>query len=137
MKNRRLTLTICVLFCAILSFPSCGTGGLDSDTEERAALIEIRDNAIESIESDSKATTIPTEEPVDRFVMQDTPDSSCFSEVGYNAATQTLRVCFRTTGYYRYSNFSQSDYNNFLAADSLGTYFNKNIKGFYPYEKEQ
>lgn len=72
----------------------------------------------------------------DYFVMHDTPQSSCFSEVGYNPTTETLRVCFRTTGYYQYYNFSQEDYDSFISADSLGSYFNKCIKGYFPCEKE-
>ena len=80
--------------------------------------------------------SIVTEVKSNTFEMQDTPQSSCFSEVGYNPGTETLRVCFRTSGYYLYYNFSQDDYDKFIAADSLGTYYNKNIKGLYPYERE-
>ena len=70
------------------------------------------------------------------FNMHETPNSSCFSEIGYNEATEQLRVCFRTSGYYIYSNFSKADYDSFNNAESLGTYFNNYIKGKYPYEKE-
>lgn len=83
--------------------------------------------------SSKKTTTTTTTQ--NYFRMTQTPDSSCFSEVGYNPATQTLKVCFRTTGYYEYYGFSQSDYDAFISADSLGTYFNQNIKGYYSYSK--
>ena len=71
-----------------------------------------------------------------QFIMQATPRSTCFSEVGYNASARKLRVCVRTTGYYQYSNFSQADYDKFIAADSLGSYYNQYIKGKYPCERE-
>ena len=63
-------------------------------------------------------------------------DSSCFSQVGYDARHETLLVCFRDSGaYYCYYDFTQEDYDDFIAADSLGAYYNEYIKGYYHCEK--
>ena len=63
-------------------------------------------------------------------------DSSCFSRVGYDAHHETLLVCFRDSGaYYCYYDFTQADYDDFIAADSLGSYYNKYIKGYYECDK--
>lgn len=68
---------------------------------------------------------------------QATPRSTCFAYVGYDKEFQKLAVIFRSneTRVYIYSDFTQSDMNNFLAADSLGEYYNENIKGFYDCER--
>ena len=64
-------------------------------------------------------------------------DSSCFSEIGYDSEWETLVVRFRENNsyLYAYGNFSQSDYNQFKNASSLGTYYNTYIKGQYPSTK--
>lgn len=68
--------------------------------------------------------------------MEETPRSSCFSEIGYDAKNEVLHVVFRTTGIeYVYYDFTQSDWNTFYNADSLGKYFNANIKGYFDYKK--
>lgn len=59
-----------------------------------------------------------------------TPDSTCFSEVGY--ADGSLFVTFRDNGYsYEYKNVPQSVYDALWDADSMGGYYNKEIKGYY------
>lgn len=94
----------------------------------------------------SEATTvtpIPTATPtiapaapavfdVDNIDMESTPQSSCFSSVGYDSDFQVLAVVFRTTGkMYVYYDFPESEWDNFINADSLGKYYNANIKGKY------
>jgi len=59
-------------------------------------------------------------------------DSSCFSRVGYDGGNDVLVLEFRESGaLYAYYDFSQGDYDRFLAADSLGSYFNEHIKNIY------
>lgn len=77
----------------------------------------------------------PTIKPVS-LKMQATPQSSCFSYVGYDGEKEILHAVFRTSGIeYIYYDFTQDDWDDFINADSLGTYFNKHIKGYYDYKK--
>lgn len=71
------------------------------------------------------------------IVWQATPRSSCFSYVGYDDGYEKLALVFRENDSrtYLYSEFLQSDYQDFMRADSLGSYYNKNIKGEYPCER--
>ena len=90
------------------------------------------------------ATTAPAMTPaptqrefnVDDVIMQYTPESTCFSEIGYDSEWEILVVRFRDSGaLYTYSDFSESAWNKFKAADSLGSWYNTHIKGQYEYEK--
>ena len=56
-------------------------------------------------------------------------------EVGYNTSSQTLEVLFRSGAIYLYYFVPQSAYDALLAADSKGTYFNKQIKGVYEHHR--
>lgn len=72
----------------------------------------------------------------DRYTEQETPQSSCFSKVGYDSEKEELHVVFRTSGIeYIYYKFHEEDWNSFISAESLGTYFNNNIKGNFDYIK--
>ena len=86
-----------------------------------------------------KLTAAPTAKPTPTpyvWHMEETPRSSCFSEIGYDAKNEILHVVFRTTGIeYVYYDFTQSDWNAFYNADSLGKYFNAYIKGHFDYKK--
>lgn len=73
--------------------------------------------------------------PKDYYVFKETRDSDCFSMVGYQEVRQELLVCFRTTGVYFYYDVPKSEYNSFVEADSLGTYFDKYIKSNYRCER--
>lgn len=77
-----------------------------------------------------------TEEPFSYtdVSMQDTPDSTCFSEIGYDSPTQILVVRFRDSGsVYEYFDVRKSVWLSFRGADSLGEYYNEHIKGSYEY----
>ena len=83
---------------------------------------------------------IPTPTPrifdVDDVSMQSTPESSCFSEIGYDSDWEVLVVRFRDSGsVYTYSDFPESEWTQFIAADSLGGWYNAHIKDRYEYEK--
>lgn len=70
---------------------------------------------------------IPWEEP---------HESECFSEIAYDAQNEILYVRFRESGAaYRYLNFSEDDWEIFKTQDSLGSWYNKVIKGQYDCEK--
>ncbi len=82
-------------------------------------------------------TTEPPVFSVDDVAMTATPNSSCFSKIGYSGAFETLVVTFRGSGQtYCYTNFTAADWAAFRSADSLGSYYNTHIKGNYPCEKQ-
>lgn len=62
--------------------------------------------------------------------------SSNLRAVGYDAATQTLRVAFISSGVYEYSGVPSSVHAGLMAASSHGSYFDAHIKkGPYRYRK--
>lgn len=82
----------------------------------------------------------PKEEPAKKITkswkMQDTERSTCFSQVGYDFDNEELHLVFRESGKeYIYSEFPEKDWSDFWNAESLGSYYNKWIKGKYPSRK--
>lgn len=76
------------------------------------------------------------EEDIPEWVWVETPDSSCFTEIGYNEREEVLYVNFRETGdSYLYFDFPDGEWVEFLIADSKGGWFNENIKPYYEYSK--
>lgn len=66
-----------------------------------------------------------------------TPDSTCFSRVGYDARNNMLIVVFRDSGTeYHYFDVPEDVWESFYDSTSLGRYFNANIKGNYAYKKQ-
>lgn len=85
-------------------------------------------------------TAAPTPVAPEDIPLQETPSSDCFSAIGYDAETETLVVIFRRNNggkgaKYAYYDFPAYMWERFTAADSLGTFLNKEIKGYYEYEK--
>ena len=61
--------------------------------------------------------------------MTETPDSSCFREIGYDGES-LLAVRFRDSGsLYYYYDFPPDEWEAFLSAESLGRYYNAYISG--------
>ena len=59
-------------------------------------------------------------------------DSSMFKAVGYDSARSVLGVLFLDSGKrYYYVGFSPDEYDAFISADSLGSYYNEYIKAHY------
>ena len=80
----------------------------------------------------SQGTPISDESEIPRVKLHDTPDSTCFSAVGFDSGTGTLIVVFRDSGAkYAYDDVPKSVYDELCRADSMGGYYNKNIKGNY------
>ena len=89
---------------------------------------EAADNAI--------PTLTPSIFDVDNVNMRPTPESSCFSEIGYDSDWEVLVVRFRHGGsVYTYSDFPEDEWTQFIAADSLGRWYNAHIKDRYEYEE--
>ena len=61
--------------------------------------------------------------------------SSNVDSVGYDEATETLKVRFLNGSEYIYMNVPIMEYEGLLKAPSVGSYLNRNIKGTYNYQK--
>ncbi len=70
---------------------------------------------------------------VDKQHMKRKPvTSSMIASVGYKPETIMLEIEFRSTGFvYQYFNVPEMEFRKLMSADSLGRYFNKNIKDDY------
>jgi hypothetical protein len=58
--------------------------------------------------------------------------SGNLAEVGYDADLETLEIMFRSGRIYQYYNFPAFMFDRFMTSDSLGRFFNAEIKGHYP-----
>ena len=61
--------------------------------------------------------------------------SSCIAEVGYDLSDKTLAVRFLGGREYRYLGVPHETYQALLAADSIGGYFNKEVRDAYPHKQ--
>lgn len=62
-------------------------------------------------------------------------ESSVIGEVGYNESSRTLEILFRSGAIYLYYFVPVAVRDALMAADSKGTYFNKQIKGVYEHHR--
>ena len=133
-----LILSLCLL--AVL----CACGNTDTEpttaTTTQAPLTTQPSTAATTTQAPTTEST--TQEPTTAaFSLSDvsltaTPNSSCFSKIGYSEAHETLVLVFRSSGStYLYAGVPVSVWQSFRGADSLGRYFNTKIKGSYPCEK--
>ena len=131
-----LALLVCVLLCG------CGAAQTMAElTQPQTALpttvpaTAAQPTTAPTTTTKPTTTTPPVFSP-DDVAMTATPNSSCFSEIGYSDAFETLVVRFRDSGKrYCYSDVPASVWAAFRAADSLGRYYNTKIKGYYACEK--
>ncbi len=61
--------------------------------------------------------------------------SSSLRTVGYDKETKVLEIEFVQGGVYRYFDVDESVYLGLISADSKGTYFQKNIRGRFRYQR--
>ena len=59
--------------------------------------------------------------------------SSTLASVGYDEAQQLLEVEFLSGNLYQYSGVPAGEHQALMAAETLGGYFNANIRNAYPY----
>jgi hypothetical protein len=65
--------------------------------------------------------------------MDRTPvESSMIASIGYDRATQTLELEFKSGAIWQYEGVPQSEYDALMAADSHGSYARSFIIGDYP-----
>ncbi len=62
-------------------------------------------------------------------------DSSNIEAIGYDTDNQELHVRFLTSGTYVYYDVEEWVFQEFMQADSKGTYLHYNIKNRYQYAK--
>jgi len=62
-------------------------------------------------------------------------ESSAFWAAAYVEERELLYLLFRSGEVYRYFDVSGRQYHEFLAADSKGRYFGRNIRGRFRYER--
>jgi hypothetical protein len=85
---------------------------------------------------------VAVEQP-QQLIAMDSVESSQIHSIGHDAETQTLAVRFKTkdgapAGLYHYRNFTTDDFAQFKGAESIGSWFYKQIKPFkdkYPYAR--
>ena len=61
--------------------------------------------------------------------------SSNINSVGYDEVTKTMEVEFSSGIVYQYDSVGLAVYKDLISADSVGKYFNKNIKNSYSYKR--
>ena len=62
-------------------------------------------------------------------------ESTTLDTVGYDHATQLLRLQFHSHAVYDYPGVPVDVYESLLSAPSKGAYFNRNIRGRFPFQK--
>lgn len=61
--------------------------------------------------------------------------SSNLLSVGYDPESETLEIEFQKSGVYQYFNVPQFIHERFMEAESVGKFFNSEIKEAYPCSK--
>jgi hypothetical protein len=61
--------------------------------------------------------------------------SSNIAAVGYDVSSQNAYVQFLSGKTYKYEGVPETEFDNLLAAGSVGQYFNQNFKNVYRYEE--
>jgi hypothetical protein len=64
-----------------------------------------------------------------------TVNSTTLAAIAYDPALQALHIRFRTSALYCYFGVPRNVYEGLLAADSKGNYFNRYIRGQFPFRK--
>lgn len=83
-------------------------------------------------EVEQTRTPLPVEDREPTVALNETPDSSCFSAVGYDSTEKVLFVQFRESGtIYSYDDVPSLVYSDLMHSESMGGYYNGYIKGHY------
>jgi len=65
-------------------------------------------------------------------MLRETVQSSVIATIGYSRSDQTLEVQFHTGRVYQYEGVPPEQHAALMAAESIGRYFNENIRDRYP-----
>lgn len=63
--------------------------------------------------------------------------SSQIAAYGYDAATKTMAVRFKSGGLYHYTGVPQEVFDKMQASESVGSFLHKHIKGQYEYGRQE
>ena len=126
--------------CLLLTLGACGGTGTEPATAlaTQAPSTTLATTVLATTEPAAESTTQETTTAafsLDDVTLTATPNSSCFSKIGYSEAHETLVLVFRNGGTYLYTGVPDAVWQSFRAADSLGRFFNTKIKGVFPSEK--
>ncbi len=133
MKTRAAV--ILLVIALVFSLSACK----DKNTASNNKALPSSSQAISSSSQPAKTsagTPINYEFSLDRVDMIDTPDSTCFSRIGYDSYNEVLVVTFRDSGAtYAYYDVPDDVWGTLESARSMGGYYNSDIKGNYYCEK--
>ena len=137
MKRVHIVLTVLTLaFVAVIAVQS-----IKGKTETYAASAG-QTFTVQTERNDAPKKTTSQGTPINdkfdwsRVSMEDTPESSCFSAIGYDKTHEVLVVTFRDSGAsYAYYGLPSGVWNELHNAKSKGGYYNSDIKGNYACEK--
>ncbi|MBD2429716.1 MULTISPECIES: KTSC domain-containing protein [Fischerella] len=62
-------------------------------------------------------------------------NSSMANAIGYDSNTNILQIEFHNGAVYQYSDIDQDTWQDLHQADSIGKFFNENVRGKYQYER--
>ncbi|MER3491375.1 MAG: KTSC domain-containing protein [Mastigocladus sp. ERB_26_2] len=62
-------------------------------------------------------------------------NSSMANAIGYDSNTNILQIEFHNGTVYQYSDIDQDTWQDLHQADSIGKFFNENVRGKYQYER--
>ena len=109
------------------------------NTPDKKVTVTVADSD-EGDEQERKTTSAGT--PIDEdfnwnnVSMTSTPESSCFSEIGYDSRNEVLVVTFWDSGSsYAYYDVPEEVWDDLCSAKSKGGFYNSDIKGEYYCEK--
>ena len=120
-RNIAVTALIIIVILSVLSL----WGSSKDDTGEDTTVVE------ESEEEDEAAVYWEARYKIPSGLLKPV-DSTAISEMGYDSDKQALIVRFKSSGKaYAYVDVPKSEWEAFRNAKSIGSYYNKNIKGKY------
>lgn len=67
--------------------------------------------------------------------MKSVKKSSNVESVGYDEATKTLGVKFKSGGLYHHADVPKSVYDGLVGADSVGSHYHAHVKGKFKHSK--
>ena len=120
---------ITIILLALLLLSGCGAQVQASTGETKTTGAQV---VATPRPTTSQGTPITDGANLPRVNMRETPDSSCFSSIGYDRGTGTLFVVFRDSGAeYAYGEVPVNIYIELCEAESMGNFYNEYIKGYY------
>lgn len=63
--------------------------------------------------------------------------SSTIEAIGYEPATQLLKIKFKSGGTYHFADVPAAEHQKLITAESVGKYFHKHIKGAFKGTKQE